>query len=89
MLGSVDKLIAAAEDTDIELLLVDLQLPGLDLGALSKVLKERFAGDGKRAIGYAQHVEVELLDSAQDCGFSAVLTRGQMNGSLQRLFGEI
>lgn len=66
------------------LLLVDLQMPGLDLGALLERVAE-FPAASLRAIAFAQHVEVDLIEKARGSGFEAVMTRGQFSRSLPEI----
>ena len=89
---SFTSLTALAErlpDESIKLLVVDLQLNNLDLAELKNVLSEYFSDDKHRCVGYAQHVQVDLLEKAQECGFHAIMTRGQINSGMGKLFAEI
>ena len=69
---SVERAEVKLEGQTCELLLVDLQVEGLDWEALAKLV-----ADTPRAIAYAQHVNVEALDRASELAFEKVLTRGQ------------
>ncbi len=75
--GSVERANVKLEGSDCELLLVDLQTAGLDWDALTKLVD----GVG-RAIGYAQHVNVDILKRGRTLSFENVLTRGQMHMSV-------
>lgn len=68
------------------LLLVDLQMPGLDLDAFASAFAD--LDNPCRAIALAQHVETELLAKAQSCGFEAVMTRGQFSNELVNIIGQ-
>lgn len=68
-----------------QLLLVDLQCPGLDIPALGTSLGALADAISPLTIGFAQHVEVEKLQTAKDVGFDQVLTRGQMNSQVGQI----
>ena len=78
---SVEKLLELAKTTAASRALVDLQTPGLTVESIS-TLVEQLAGvqqDPAPVIGYAQHVHVDLMQTASDSGFASVVTRGQMH----------
>ena len=80
---TVEKLVDRLKDlnSDCEKVIVDLQTPKLtpsNFGEITKSCEEKKIP----AIGYAQHVHVDLIQAAQEAGFAAVLTRGQMNGNV-------
>ena len=68
-----------------QMLLVDLQCPGLDITALGNSLSSLADSIVPLTIGFAQHVEVEKLQAAKDSGFDQVLTRGQMNSQVGQI----
>ena len=68
-----------------QLLLVDLQCPGLEIIALGTSLGSLADSIAPLTIGFAQHVETEKLQAARDAGFDQVLTRGQMNSQVGRI----
>ena len=70
------------------LLLVDLQMPGLDLATLSTELANVPDETRPTSIAYAQHVNVELLEHGQRSGFDKVVTRGQLNRELGDLLAQ-
>ncbi len=76
------------ELTEIDLVLVDLQLPGLNFSQLESAM-EQLPQRPRKLVAYAQHVNVDLLNQAQDSIFDAVMTRGQINGSLESLFAHV
>jgi len=63
---------------------VDLELPGLDYGALGKLIEQQ----GCQVIGYAPHVKTDLFESARNAGVSRLFTRGQLNQSTQQILSE-
>ena len=78
---SVAKLLELAKSSAASRVLVDLQTPGLAAESIS-TLVEQLAGvqqDPAPVIGYAQHVHVDLMQTASDSGFASVVTRGQMH----------
>jgi hypothetical protein len=62
-------LVAAARDQGAERIVVDLGRPGA-LAAIAEL-----AGDGVDVIGFASHVELDLLERARAAGGATVLTR--------------
>lgn len=58
-------------------LLIDLQAPGWNPSEYRDWTRTRPLAD--RTIAYAQHVETQLLATAAELGFTAVLTRGQFD----------
>jgi DNA-binding NtrC family response regulator len=72
--ASVERANVKLEGNDCELLLVDLQTANLDWEGLADLV-----GKVPKAIGYAQHVNVDILRRARELPFEQVLTRGQMS----------
>lgn len=72
-----------------QLLLVDLQLSGLDLAALGELLRPLREKGPFPVIGYAQHVETGLLEAGRQAGLDSVLTRGQVHHGLESLFSQL
>ena len=68
-----------------QLLLVDLQCPGLDIPALGNSLGSLADSISPLTIAFAQHVETDKLQAAKDAGFDQVLTRGQMNSQVGQI----
>lgn len=77
---SVERARVKLDGGDCELLLVDLQTPDLDLAEL-----ESFLSVAKKSVGYAQHVNLDLLQEARKLPFDDVLTRGQMHASVTQM----
>lgn len=79
---SVAKLVELATETAATKLLVDLQTPGLAAETIAGLVTTLHEVEGQPqvpVIGYAQHVHVDLMQTAADSGFAAVVTRGQMH----------
>ena len=70
------------------LLLVDLQMPGLDIEMLGNEIRELADSVTPLTVAYAQHVNVELLEQARMAGFDQVLTRGQLNSEISRIIAD-
>ena len=85
---TVDKAFQIIEENRPHLLLVDLQTPKLALDQIAEKLGSLPDSVCPVSIGYAQHVEVELLESARASGFDQVLTRGQLNSQLPRIVAD-
>lgn len=75
--ASVERANVKLEGNECELLLVDLQTASLDWEGLSELV-----GKVPKAIGYAQHVNVDILRRGRELPFEKVLTRGQMNAAV-------
>lgn len=78
---SMERAKVKLEELDIELLLVDLQTESLDFELL-KTLTSVDAGSRPRMIGYAQHVNIDVIQAGRDAGLDQVLTRGQLHGNI-------
>ena len=78
---SVEKLAENLGAGGCQKILVDLQTPGLTPAQLPEIVTEAQA-NSVPVVGYAQHVYVDLINAAKTAGFTAVFTRGQMNGNV-------
>ncbi|MCH2182675.1 MAG: hypothetical protein MK108_11780 [Mariniblastus sp.] len=80
--ATVQRLQELAGANEIRLVLVDLQMPGLQLEQLQTVL----AGADllNDSVLFAQHVNVRMLKRARET-FPRVITRGQLNTQLPEL----
>jgi len=68
--------VAAVADDDCQILFVDLQLSGLDIGALVSQVRD----SGKvRIVACGPHVHEKRLDAARQAGCDLVVTRGQFD----------
>lgn len=74
---SVERAKVKLEGNECELLLVDLQVTDLDWEALAE-----FVSSVPRAVGYAQHVNVDILKRGRELEFESVLTRGQLHAGV-------
>ena len=72
-------------ENDVKYLLVDLQASELDIDEVTTGLKQVAPERRPQSIAYAQHVEVELLEKANNASFDQVLTRGQAHHGLAEL----
>jgi DNA-binding NtrC family response regulator len=70
-------------DAEYQLCLADLQAGGMDMEGLAAKVKEI----GVRTIVYVQHVNVEIIQKANELGFAEVMTRGQFNKNLGAIVG--
>ena len=80
--SSINKAINLLNEQRASLLLIDLQMPGLDLAELTAEIAKLPDETRPTSIAYAQHVNVELLEQGQQAGFDMVVTRGQLNREL-------
>lgn len=78
---SIAKLIEACSTASPQRVLVDLQTQGMDVDSVSRLVEEIHSavGDSIPVIGYAQHVQTEVLMTANRSGFHAVVTRGNLH----------
>jgi hypothetical protein len=63
----------------------DLNVAGLDLEALAKLLPPKTL---KQAIAFGPHVHAAKLAHATECGFGAVISRGQFVAKLSELLSQ-
>lgn len=87
-IASVDKAFEIINEFRPHVLIVDLQTPKLDVIDLGQRIKSLADSIAPLAIGYAQHVEVALIETAKQAGFDQVLTRGQLNSQLGRIVSD-
>ena len=73
--------------TGADVFLIDLQLPGMKISELLQVL----SGIENRpsTIAFAQHVNVDLLESAESEFIDQVMTRGQFNKSIPNIVAAV
>ena len=83
--NSIDSAIEVIRDQRPQLLLVDLQMSGLDIPNLGEEVSQLPDSVAPLTIAYAQHVEVGMLEQAREAGFDQVLTRGQVNAQMGNL----
>ncbi|QEG34059.1 hypothetical protein [Bythopirellula goksoeyrii] len=62
---------------DCRVMVVDLEIPGLDIDELVQNLKAR-SPEGIQVIAYAPHVRTEKLAAAKEAGCDLVVSRGQI-----------
>ena len=75
------------DSNDVKKVLVDLQTPGFALQSCDQIIAA-CQPHSVPVVGYAQHVHVDLIDAAKSAGFSAVYTRGQMNGNVAAILAQ-
>jgi hypothetical protein len=73
---------------EVAVVLVDLQLPGLDFARLQTVLATN-SNPQLLVCLYAQHVDEEALARGEALGVGQVMTRGQVHRDMQRVFAAI
>ncbi len=82
---SAAKALELVGEGNCRLLLIDLQMPGLNMEKLSLDLEAMENSCRPHSIAYAQHVNVDVMQRAGDLSFDKVLTRGQINSRLAEL----
>jgi len=83
--GSLASMIQLVSAGGVKLLLIDLQMPRIDVEAVGQSLSQIPDENRPHVVAYAQHVNLDLLKSAREQGFDEVLTRGQANSLLPDL----
>ncbi len=85
--ANVQQAVESLAGGNVELLLLDLQTPNLDLTCLLA----RLSGMECRpaTIAFAQHVEVQLLQSANQPEIDQVMTRGQFSRNLPDIISRV
>ncbi len=79
---STDDLLAKAQELKPSLVIFDLNSQKLDAVATIAALKTDAALAGIRAIAFASHVHVDLIDAARRAGADQVMPRSQFAGNL-------
>jgi len=77
--ASVDQALQTDAAEEVNGVLVDLELPGLDPRELMKRLPQR---PGRRVIAYGPHVHAPRLAAAREAGCDEVLSRGGLDRDL-------
>lgn len=85
---SVEKLTAQVDSCEgLDKVLIDLQTPGLAAETFPQIVAA-CQPNSVPVVGYAQHVYIDLIEAAKSAGFSAVYTRGQMNGNVAAILNQ-
>jgi DNA-binding NarL/FixJ family response regulator len=79
---STDDLLAKAQELKPSLVIFDLNSQKLDAVTTIAALKKDAALAGIRAIAFASHVHVDLIDAARRAGADQVMPRSQFAGNL-------
>ncbi len=83
--ASMEKAIALIQENPVSSLLIDLQMPNLDLARWVEQFNALNLAQSPKVIAYAQHGEIGLLKSARELGIDHVLTRGQTAKGLEEI----
>ena len=73
----------ASDDEASARVLVDLQIPGLEIVKLKEQLDE--LPSPVEVVAYAQHVMTDLIDAANAAKIGTVITRGQFDRKVEEL----
>ncbi len=84
---NVQQVVESLAGGNVELLLLDLQTPNLDLTQLLSTLSSMESRPA--TIAFAQHVEVQLLKSANKPMIDQVMTRGQFSRNLPDIISRV
>jgi len=80
--------LAAVGDDDCRVLLIDLRLPGLDLGAFVQAVRHS-RPKHLPIVACGPHVHEAKLAAAREAGCDAVVTRGQFDREAEAIFGRL
>ena len=75
-----ERAVAACGEFSVEILIVDLTAPGIDVARL--IPRIRAIPHSPRIVCYAPHIRADLLSAAMAAGCDLVLTRGQFDARL-------
>jgi len=78
LIGDADALVARAQETDVQLVLIDLTAPGADPPKIVSALRLHPSG-ATRVVAYGPHVDEAVLAAAVESGCDLVLSRGQFH----------
>jgi CheY-like chemotaxis protein len=82
--SSTEPCCTALAEEPVELLLIDLALPALDVTALIQRLRE-LPGGAPRTLAFGSHVHHGRLAAAREAGCDEVLSRGQFHAQMDQL----
>lgn len=83
--ASVSAAVSLLQSGHEPLVLIDLEVPGLDVNALAKSMTPETL---LNSIAYGPHVHTERLDAARRAGIGTVMSRGQFSAQVGRLIKE-
>ncbi len=75
---------AAIAETQPRLLIIDLSLPGLNVGELTAAIPTDHRPE---VIAYDAHVRTDQLAAAKAAGCDSVLSRGQLSSQVMEILG--
>ena len=83
---TAEQAIAFCNDESVGVMLVDLAMPGLEIGPLVSSLKR---GDfaSPKVVAFGPHVHEERLVAARDAGCDEVVSRGQFFAQIESILG--
>lgn len=82
--SSAGALLASVGAEPVDLVIIDLALPGLEIGALLAALQKLPAG-APRTLAFGAHVHRERLDRARESGCDQVVSRGEFHARMDEL----
>lgn len=80
--ASTDALRTSRDENSPQLVLIDLETPGLNIAALPELLDTQTLNT---AIAYGPHVHTERLALAEQVGIGTVMSRGQFHSQVGAL----
>jgi len=83
-LASADDLVAKAEEVPQDLIVLDLTMPGVDVGQLVARLRALEVPPAT-IIAYGPHVQEQLLERARSAGVDEVMPRGRFHAQIDEL----
>ena len=85
--ADANAVMAACQESDVRLVVVDLRTPGLDIGALANGLKQ--LDPAPHILACAPHVHEASLAAARAAGCDEVVSRGEVERRLDATLGRL
>jgi DNA-binding response OmpR family regulator len=83
---TAEQVISWCTDEQVDVVVVDLAVPGLEIGPLVNALKRGNVAP-PRVVAFGQHVHEERLATAREAGCDEVVARGQFFAQLESILG--
>lgn len=84
--GDIPAAVDVASEDDCRVLIVDLRVPSLNVGALVSAVRD-CRDSPLPIVACAPHVHEAKLSAAREAGCDAVITRGQLDRELEAIVG--
>ena len=85
--ATLDEAARLSSSSDVRLVIIDLQMPALNIEQLTKALRAAHP-DEMSILAFAPHVHEESLRAAEQAGCDAVVSRGTLHRQLDDLLSQ-